>query len=125
MHIKTYSNKELNQHTLRKHTDYLSQYPKKCELCEESFENSKELKKHMLIHSLERTISKQFSCEDCHLLGDIFETMEVHGGKCFNTNFECVLCDTLENLETHLASCEVYECGKREKRYNRNDKRKG
>ena len=47
--------------------------------------------------------------------------MQVHGGKCSTTNFECGLCDlqieTLENLETHLASCEVYECDECEKRH--------
>ena len=78
--FKTFSNKELNRHTLRKHTDYRTQYPKKCELCEEIFENSKELKKHMLIHSLERTIFKQLKCKECRFVGDDFETMEVHGG---------------------------------------------
>ena len=106
---------------MRKHTEYLAQYPKKCELCEEKFESSKDLKKHMLIHSLERTIFRQFKCKDCRFLGDDFETMQVHGGKCSTTNFDCGLCDlqidTLENLETHLASCEVYECDKCEKRY--------
>ena len=54
-------------------------------------------------------------------MGDDFETMEVHGGKRSTNNFECGLCDlpmnSLENLETHLASCEVYECDNCEKRY--------
>ena len=40
--------------------------------------------------------------------------MEVHVGKCRTENFECGLCqytcETLEGLELHLASCEVYEC---------------
>ena len=119
--FKTCTNRELKKHTLRKHTDYLTQYPKKCELCEDTFEGRKELKKHMLLHSLERTIFKQFKCIDCRFLGDDIETMDVHGGKCCTTDFECGLCDlpfdTLENLETHLTSCEVYECDKCEKRY--------
>ena len=40
--------------------------------------------------------------------------MEVHTGKCRADNFECGLCEkteeTLENLEIHLLSCEIYEC---------------
>jgi hypothetical protein len=46
----------------------------------------------------------------------------VHSGKCSVNDFECGLCDlktdTLENLETHLASCEVYECEECETCYN-------
>ena len=40
--------------------------------------------------------------------------MEVHVGKCHKDILECGLCDfnseTLENLETHLGTCEIYEC---------------
>ena len=40
--------------------------------------------------------------------------MEVHVGKCRRDKLECGLCefnsDTLDNLETHLGSCEMYEC---------------
>ena len=40
--------------------------------------------------------------------------MEVQAGKCQTDNFECGLCEytgnTLENLELHLVSCEIYEC---------------
>ena len=47
----------------------------------------------------------------------------VHNGKCCVSEFECGLCDmkvdTLENLETHLASCEVYECEECEKRFTK------
>ena len=43
------------------------------------------------------------------------------GGKCSTTDFECGLydweTDTLVNLETHLASCEVYACDACENRY--------
>ena len=42
------------------------------------------------------------------------EILEVQVGKCGSENFECGLCnfktDTLEKLELHLVSCEVYEC---------------
>ena len=40
--------------------------------------------------------------------------MEVHFGKCCVAELFCGLCewrsDCLENLETHLKSCEVYAC---------------
>ena len=40
--------------------------------------------------------------------------MEVHTGRCHSADYECGLCDfkatNLENLETHLSTCEIYEC---------------
>ena len=37
-------------------------------------------------------------------------------GKCGHQNFECGLCegkfDSLTDLELHLKTCEIYECGK-------------
>ena len=40
--------------------------------------------------------------------------MEVHAAKCCTDNFECGLCEftgnTLEKLELHLLSCEIFEC---------------
>ena len=49
--------------------------------------------------------------------------MQVHNGKCCVSNIECGLCgmeaETLENLETHLASCEVYECEECEIRHTK------
>ena len=40
--------------------------------------------------------------------------MEVHFGKCCVDELFCGLCEwkssDLESLDTHLASCEVYEC---------------
>ena len=42
------------------------------------------------------------------------KTIEVHAGKAHSSNFECGLCDfkakDLENLETHISTCEIYEC---------------
>jgi hypothetical protein len=69
------------------------------------------LKEHS---TLEGTIFGQYACKDCRFLGDNFVTMEVHSGKCSVDDFECGLCamkaETLDNLEKHLISCEVYEC---------------
>ena len=40
--------------------------------------------------------------------------MEVHRGKVHSEQFECGLCELiandLENLETHLTTCEIYQC---------------
>ena len=42
--------------------------------------------------------------------------MEVHVGKYHSEKFECGLCEyeaeNLENLETHLFTCEIFECNK-------------
>ena len=46
--------------------------------------------------------------------------MEVHVGKCCYNLPMCGLCDqnftNLEMLETHLNTCEIYECGNCDKR---------
>ena len=45
--------------------------------------------------------------------------MQIHYGKYHSENFECGLCDfeakSLEHLETHIKTCEVYECEECEK----------
>ena len=42
--------------------------------------------------------------------------MEVHLWKCHSEQYDCGLCDyvatSLENLETHLFTCETYQCDK-------------
>jgi hypothetical protein len=61
--------------------------PRKCELCENKFVNHAEMKKHMKSHSYKKA---KFNCEDCDFVGERFETMEVHMGKCRTGNFEFV-----------------------------------
>ena len=77
-------------------------------------ENSRDLRLHMDIHSLKRTILGDFKCEHCNFLSNKIETMEVHFGKCWVKELFCGLCewksDNLENLDIHLKNCEVYEC---------------
>ena len=40
--------------------------------------------------------------------------MEVHVTKCRNENFDCGLCEQIfveeKDLDTHLTTCETYEC---------------
>ena len=102
----------LKVHISRKHTQLVKEkFPKKCELCEKTFVNHAEIKRHMKSHSYKEA---KFKCEDCDFVGEKFETMEVHMGKCHTDNFECGLCEknfgSIETLETHLNTCEIYRC---------------
>jgi hypothetical protein len=65
--FKTNSNKKLKQHIIRKHTEYNTSYPRNCELCQKSFENSLQLKKHLKEHSLKGTIFGHFLSTDTSL----------------------------------------------------------
>ena len=110
--FETDSEKGLKTHTTRKHTILANgNYPKTCDLCEKQFTNVSEMKKHMKTHSFKKV---KFKCEDCDFVGQSRETMEVHIGKAHTDQFECGLCEVsfgkLEDLETHLNTCEIYRC---------------
>ena len=110
--FETNSQSGLKIHSKKKHTEVIKEtYPKICELCDENLENADKLRKHMKRHSYKKA---KFKCEDCEFVGECEATMEVHIGKDHSVNFECGICDlvvnTLENLEIHLFSCEVYQC---------------
>ena len=50
--FKTTSKSGLKTHTKRKHTEITTEkFPRKCDMCESTFENAKELKRHMKTHS--------------------------------------------------------------------------
>ena len=74
-------------------------------------ENSSDLKKHLVIHSYKKI---RCECEECDFIGLNEVTMEVHLGNLQFGKFECGLCDleagSLENLEIHFNTCEVYKC---------------
>ena len=55
-----------------------------------SFENAKEMKKHLQTHSYKKA---NFKCVDCEFVGTNEETMEVHIGKTHADIFVCGLCD--------------------------------
>merc|ERR1712129_411012 len=82
-----------------------------CELCNETIDNVKEKKKHMLSHSYKSAV---FQCEDCNFVGENKYTMEVHSGKNHTNERECGICEyrteSEENLELHLTTCEIYIC---------------
>ena len=54
----------------------------------------------------------EFRGEDCEYIGSTKVSMDVHSGKFHSKKFECGLCDhearNLENLETHLFTCEMF-----------------
>ena len=113
--FESFSNKGLKIHMKKKHTNYETlNYPRTCDFCEKIFENGFELRKHMKLHSFKGTLFGEYKCEECDFYGDSLEMMEVHAGKCRNDDFDCGLCHhkfaRLEELKTHLASREVYEC---------------
>ena len=101
----------LKVHMAKKHTALEEVKSNKCDLCDEKFRNSSDLKRHLKTHSFKQA---KFKCLDCEFVGENQVTMAVHIGKSHTEIFECGLCDfeskTLENLETHLFTCENYIC---------------
>ena len=76
-----------------------------------------EMRKHVASHSY---TNSKFKCDECEFLGGNDATMQVHIGKYHTDKFECGLCyieeKDQESLEIHLATCEVFECGKCDER---------
>jgi hypothetical protein len=106
--LKTHKKK---MHDKTKTTEDCYSFPKQCDLCEKEIKNILEMKVHMKTHSYKKA---EFKCEDCEYCSETKLTMEVHLGKEHDPNFECGLCGfvatTLENLELHLFTCEIYIC---------------
>ena len=111
--FETTSQRGLNVHKKRKHTNLQEdKYPAECDFCELQLNSESEMKMHLKItHTFGET---KFKCEDCDYCGENELSVEVHQGKCHTEDFECGLCEykagTIENLDTHLSTCESYEC---------------
>ena len=107
----TDSSRGLKTHVKRKHEKEAQTFPFKCELCDYEIEDKFELKNHLVKHSFRRV---NFQCEECDYCGDNETTMAVHVGKMHSENIVCGICDfvadNLDNLETHLFTCEIYQC---------------
>ena len=105
----TYYRKGLKIHKRKMHKTYY------CELCDEVFDTARDLKIHIYTHSYTRE-NQMEKCKNCDFESTTVYTMEVHVGKCRDTNFECGLCeftfDSGADLDLHLKTCEIYECGK-------------
>ena len=103
----------LKIHMRRKHTyKDIETFPIKCDFCDELLENRLKLKRHMKEHSY---INAKYKCVDCDYFCKSELEMEVHIGKEHSDGFECGLCNstenTLENLEIHFLTCEIFVCG--------------
>ena len=109
--FSTASSRGLKTHMKRKHTKEVETFPFDCELCGDKVDNKIELKNHMVTHSFR---SVKFQCEECDYCGENEMTMAVHVGKHHSENILCGLCDCVmddqESLETHLFTCEIYQC---------------
>ena len=98
----------LKVHMKRKHTFHEKDtFPTKCDLCEKVIEDKLEMKKHMRRHSY---ICVSYKCLYCDFICETDLGMEVHIGKEHADGFDCGLCgfkeQSLENLETHIYTCE-------------------
>ena len=108
----TNSENGLKINMTKKHTSVETEtFPRSCDLCEEIFNDTYEMKKHLLAHSYKKV---EFKCDECDFVGKLRASMEVHIGKHHCEKYECGLCDSeigsQEKLETHLKTCEAYEC---------------
>ena len=106
------SKQGLKTHIKRKHTNADTEvYPKTCDMCDFELKSFKEMKKHMKSHSYQEL---NFKCENCDFWGPNKFTMEVHFGRNHSEIFECGLCEwknkSLEKLEMHLNTREIYQC---------------
>ena len=96
----------------RKHTHLEKEkYPKDCEFCDYDCRSKEDEEKHLRKHTFKKPL---FKCDNCDLVVESLLNLQVHIGKQHSGNFECGLCDyagnTLDNLETHYLTCEVYTC---------------
>ena len=112
----TASEQGLKTHVAKKHKtaqkkEEMLTFPITCELCDKELRDKKEMVKHQKNHSYKFVAYK---CVKCDFLGEDEIGMEVHLGKEHGEKFVCGLCDyiakSLENLETHLSTCETYVC---------------
>ena len=98
--------KKRSQHFLEELT-----FPLNCEFCDKRFNSKNRFETHLKQHSVQRSIIK---CENCTYYVTNELSLYVHEGKTHSGDFECGLCGfvagTLEKLEIHLHTCEIYIC---------------
>ena len=106
----------MKTHVAKKHKtaqkkEEMLTFPITCELCDKELKDKKEMVKHQKNHSYKFVAYKYVKCD---FLGEDEIGMEVDLGKEHGEKFICGLCDyiakSLENLETHLSTCETYVC---------------
>ena len=106
------SERGLRTHITRIHTDSKNiEFPTTCELCDFVAKNKSELKSYLKTHSYK---SVNFKCKECEQFCETEIEMEVHIGKKHSDQFDCGICGfeikTLEDLNIHLTTCEMYKC---------------
>ena len=89
----------------------------KCKNCDFETHSEIGLKQHnSKKHTKQEDQRKKIGCAKCTFKANSTETLDVHIGKIHADNFNCGLCEktfeTKENLETHLNTCEIYQCTK-------------
>ena len=112
----------LGVHIKRKHTSYTEEsLPNKCEICDHEFINfenkpwsKQEIENHIMSHSYQSSDYLNYKCSECEFWGPNSLTMELHIKKFHSENITCGLCGyeakSIEDLETHSATCETYGC---------------
>ena len=85
------SEQGLRVHIARKHTINKVENQKSCEICDETFQTEKELRKHVKGHYY---YMAKFNCVDCDFVGTNEYTMEVHNGKYHTDVFSVVYVNT-------------------------------
>ena len=108
----TKAERGLKVHMKRKHDTLLeNEFPKDCDFCDQKYFDLEQMKKHLKLHTYKNL---KFKCEDCEFLTEDELSLEVHSGKVHSGNFECALCGfsgkDIEDLETHLHTCETFTC---------------
>ena len=89
-------------------------FSKTCSLCEKTFKNKQKFRDHKFEHTNWDRKKGTYSCKECTFIGKNMFANEVHMGKVHASILNCGLCDVefdkLEDLETHLSTCELYMC---------------
>ena len=84
-----------------------------CDLCDKQFESSNDMKSHLLIHSYKKA---RYKCTDFDSVGQDVVSIEVHIRRINSDKYEFGLCNfeawSLENLEMHLTTCEIFQFDK-------------
>ena len=77
--------------------------------------DKEQVDQHRISHSYKCSSKLNYKCEECEFWGPNTLAMEMHVKKLHSENISCGMCDlemiNMEELETHLVTCEVYRCG--------------
>ena len=75
--------------------------------------NKDKIEQHLMSHSYKSSSNLNYKCDECDFWGPNTLTLEVLRKKCHSENITC-LCEyvakSIENLEMHQFTCEVYKC---------------